>query len=146
MNNETNALQTFFYNNKEVRTLWKDGEPWWVLKDVCDVLEIGNSRDVATRLHDDEKGVDLIDTLGGAQKLTIINESGLYNVILRSDKPEADRFRRWITHEVLPSIRKHEVRATPVAAQIKEKTDPKPNLGSRSRDETKKKEINNESI
>jgi prophage antirepressor-like protein len=101
-----NELQVFKYNTAEVRTVIINGEPWWVLKDVCDVLEIGNSRDVVVRLDDDEKGVDSIDTLGGKQKMTIINESGLYSVILRSDKPEAKNFRRWITHEVLPAIRK----------------------------------------
>ncbi|MDR2068039.1 MAG: phage antirepressor KilAC domain-containing protein [Holosporaceae bacterium] len=101
------TLQAFFYEGKKVRTVQKDGEQWWVLKDICSVLGISNSHDVSARLKEDEKGVDLIDSLGGRQKFTIINESGLYNVILRSDKPEADRFRRWVTHEVLPSIRKH---------------------------------------
>jgi hypothetical protein len=76
------------------------------LKDVCDVLDIGNSRDVATRLDDDEKGVGTIDTLRGAQEVTIINEGGLFNVILLSRKPEAKKFKRWVTHEVLPSIRR----------------------------------------
>jgi len=84
----------------------KDGVPWWVLKDVCDALQIQNAADVAKRLDDDEKGVDPIYTLGGPQETTIISESGLYNVIIRSDKPEAKEFRRWITHEVLPLIRK----------------------------------------
>jgi anti-repressor protein len=110
-NNETqsntNELQTFFYNGKNVRTIWKNGELWWVLKDVCDALEISNSGNITARLDDDEKGIHLMDTLGGIQKLTIINESGLYKIILRSDKPEAKKFQRWVTHEVLPSIRRH---------------------------------------
>ena len=101
------SLQIFNYNNNEVRTVLIDGEPWWVLKDVCDVLELTSPNKVAGRLDDDEKGRSSIPTLGGSQELTIINESGLYNVIIRSDKPEARNFRRWITHEVLPSIRKH---------------------------------------
>jgi prophage antirepressor-like protein len=63
----TNELQTFFYNEKEVRTVQKDGEPWWVLKDVCDVLEISNSRMAADRLDDDEKGVSQTDSVGGPQ-------------------------------------------------------------------------------
>jgi anti-repressor protein len=84
-----------------------------VLKDVCDVLEIGNSRDVSARLDDDEKGVGIIDTLGGKQELTVISESGLYSTILLSRKPEAKKFKRWVTHEVLPSIRMHGAYVTP---------------------------------
>ncbi len=100
-------IQIFNYNSSEVRTIQKDGEPWFVLKDVCSILGIGNSRMAADRLDPDEKGVSQIDTLGGKQEMTIINESGLYNVILRSDKPEAKPFRKWVTSEVLPAIRKH---------------------------------------
>lgn len=102
-----NKLQVFSFEGKEVRTIQKNGEPWWVIKDICDVLEIGNSRDVTARLDEDEKGVDNIDTLGGRQELTVISESGLYNVILLSRKPEAKQFKRWVTHEVLPQIRQH---------------------------------------
>jgi len=102
-----NELQVFSYEGKEVRTIQRNGETWWVLKDVCDVLEIGNSRMVADRLDADEKGVSIIDTLGGKQELTVISESGLYNVILLSRKPEAKKFKRWVTHEVLPQIRRH---------------------------------------
>lgn len=91
-----NTLQVFSYNGAQVRTVEQNGEPWWVLKDVCDILGIANSRDVVNRLDDDEKGVGQIDTLGGVQEMTIISESGLYNVILRSDKPEAKPFRKWV--------------------------------------------------
>ena len=77
-----------------------------MLADVCRVLGIQNSRDVVKRLDEDEKGVDLIDTPGCPQEMTVINESGLYSVILRSDKPQAKSFKRWVTHEVLPSIRR----------------------------------------
>ena len=106
-------IQIFNYNSVDVRTIQKDGEPWFVLKDVCNVLHIGNSRDVVARLDQDEKGVGQIDTLGGKQEMTIINESGLYNVILRSDKPEAKPFRKWVTSVVLPTIRRHGMYATP---------------------------------
>lgn len=99
-------IQVFEYQNNKVRTVDMDGAPWFVLKDVCEVLGLGNSRMVSDRLDEDEKGVSKIDTLGGVQNVTIINESGLYNVILRSDKPEAKPFRKWVTSEVLPSIRK----------------------------------------
>ena len=100
-------IQIFNYNSNEVRTVQQNGEPWFVLKDVCAVLGIGNNRMASDRLDADEKGVSQIDTLGGRQEMTVINESGLYNVILRSDKPEAKPFRKWVTSEVLPSIRKH---------------------------------------
>lgn len=101
-----NKVTVFNYNNAEVRSLTIKGEPWFVLADVCRVLEINNPRNVASRLDQDEKGVRQMDTLGGNQKLTIINESGLYAVILRSDKEQAKPFRKWVTSEVLPSIRK----------------------------------------
>ena len=101
-----NEILVFHYKSSEVRTVELNGEPWFVLKDVCAVLGIGNSRMVADRLDEDEKGVSQIDTPGGLQNVSIISESGLYNVILRSDKPEAKPFRKWVTSEVLPSIRK----------------------------------------
>lgn len=101
-----NEMQTFVYSGAEVRTVQKDGTPWFVLKDVCGVLGVGNVSDVYARLDTDEKGVGQIDTLGGRQSMNIISESGLYNVILRSDKPEAKPFRKWVTAEVLPAIRR----------------------------------------
>ena len=110
-------IQVFTYNSNEVRTVELNGEPWFVLKDVCEVLGIGNSRMVADRLDEDEKGVSQIDTLGGLQNVSIISESGLYNVILRSDKPEAKPFRKWVTGTVLPSIRRHGAYMTPETLQ-----------------------------
>lgn len=109
----SNRLQVFSYEGNEVRTVLRDGEPWWVLKDVCDILELSNSRMVADRLDDDEKGVSIADTPGGKQEITIISESGLYSAILLSRKPEAKKFKRWVTHEVLPAIRKHGAYVTP---------------------------------
>ena len=100
-------LQTWNYESSEIRTIQKDGEPWWVLSDVCKVLELSSPHKVADRLEADEKGRNLIPTLGGVQEMTIINESGLYAVILRSDKPQAKPFRKWVTSEILPAIRKH---------------------------------------
>lgn len=100
-------MKTFDYNGNEVRTIIKNGSPWFVLKDVCDILEMDTKqiKKVADRLDDDEKGRNLITTHGGMQESWIINESGLYSVILRSDKPNAKPFRKWVTSEVLPSIR-----------------------------------------
>ena len=91
----------------KVRSLLLDGEPWFVASDVCRALGIRNSRDAFSRLEDDEKGVGLTDTPGGKQKVTIVNEPGLYSLIMGSRKPEARAFKHWITHEVIPSIRKH---------------------------------------
>lgn len=109
-----NEIQIFNYNNIEVRTVQKDGEPWFVLRDVCEVLELSTPARVAERLDKDEvRQTHIIDSLGRQQETTIINESGLYNVILRSDKPEAKPFRKWVTSEVLPNIRKHGAYMTP---------------------------------
>lgn len=103
-----NQLQNIFdYEGKQVRTVIKDSEPWFVAKDVCEILEISNSRDALSRLDADEKGVVLTDTLGGKQEMSAVNESGLYSLVLGSRKSEAKSFKRWITHEVIPSIRKH---------------------------------------
>lgn len=99
-----NEIKIWNYDNLEIRTIEKDGEPWWVLSDVCKVLELSNPSKVAQRLDVDERSNFELGRQGTA---IIINESGLYSVILRSDKPEAKPFRKWVTSEVLPSIRKH---------------------------------------
>ena len=91
----------------KVRTLTIGGEAWFVAADVCKALELGNPSMTVERLDDDEKGISTIDTLGGKQRMAIINEPGLYSLVLSSRKPEAKAFKRWITHEVIPSIRKH---------------------------------------
>lgn len=97
-----------------IRTLTKDGEPWFVAVDVCKSLDIGNSRQALTRLDEDEKGVISTDTLGGEQQMSIVNEPGLYSLVLGSRKPEAKAFKRWITHEVIPQIRKTGAYLSPV--------------------------------
>lgn len=84
----------------------RDGEPWFVARDVCDALGIANSRQAMSRLDEDEKGVISNDTLGGTQEMAFVNEPGLYTLVLSSRKPEAKAFKRWITHEVIPSIRR----------------------------------------
>lgn len=100
-------IQIFNYQSNEVRTVEMGGEPWFVLKDVCNILGVSKYRDTAARLDADERGSVEVDTLGGTQQVIAVNESGLYHVILRSDKPEAAPFRKWVTSEVLPSIRKN---------------------------------------
>lgn len=84
----------------------EDGEPMFVAKDICAALEIKNSRDALARLDDDEKGVVLTDTPGGEQQMQAVNEAGLYVLVLGSRKPEAKAFKRWVTHEVLPALRR----------------------------------------
>ena len=106
-----NELNIFTYNGNEVRTVQHNGETWWVLKDVCIILSLKNPTMIAERLEDDEVAKFNLGGLSG--ETNIINESGLYNVILRSDKPEAKPFRKWVTSEVLPAIRKHGAYMTP---------------------------------
>lgn len=104
---QKNEIIPFGYDDQLVRTVMIDGAPWFVAKDVCSALGIQNHKDsVAKSLDDDEKGVEKIYSLGGVQETIVINESGLYTLIMRSNKPEAKRFRKWVTSEVLPSIRK----------------------------------------
>lgn len=90
----------------EIRVVEQNGEPWFVAKDVCDALELGNSRQALTRLENDEKADVILNDGSQNRKMNIVNEYGLYNLVLASRKPEAKAFKRWITHEVLPAIRK----------------------------------------
>ena len=100
-------LSIFMFEERTaVRLLDRDGEAWFVLNDICRALGVANPRQAARRLDDDEKGVISNDTLGGRQPLTIVSEAGLYALILSSRKPEARRFKRWVTHEVLPALRR----------------------------------------
>lgn len=102
-----NELQIFSYESNEVRTVMRNGEPWFCLVDVCRVLALAEPHRVANRLDKDERTqMTVTDSLGRKQKNWFINESGLYGVILRSDKPEAKPFRKWVTGTVLPAIRK----------------------------------------
>lgn len=104
-----NAVTTFKYNGtNEVRTITNEqtGEPWWVAKDVCDCLGYKNPSEATKYLDEDERSLINNPSGMGGSKTTIINEPGLYSLILRSRKPEAKAFKRWVTHEVLPEIRK----------------------------------------
>ncbi|KZE66840.1 antirepressor, partial [Fictibacillus phosphorivorans] len=109
-----NELQKLFdFRGQQLRVVEQNNEPWFVAKDVCDILEIKNNRDALSKLDEEEKGVALTDTLGGKQKLSIVNESGLYELIFTSRKLEAKVFKKWVKQEVLPSIRKHGAYLTP---------------------------------
>ena len=102
-----NNVQEFLYENSPIRMIESNGETWWVLKDICKLLSIENHKNITKRLEKDEVGTfELPHPQSKEKKLEMlcVNESGLYSVILRSDKPEAKAFRRWITHEILPEI------------------------------------------
>ena len=114
-----NELQIF--KNPEfgqVRTLIKDGQPWFVAKDICTALGLGDTSKAMERLDPDEKGTNSILTPGGTQEMWCVNEYGLYNLVIASRKPEAKSFKRWITHEVLPSIRQTGGYITPQAQML----------------------------
>lgn len=97
----------------QVRVITKDGEPWFVAKDIANILGYSNSRKaIYDHVYTEDKGVTKCDTLGGSQELTTINESGLYSLIFGSKMESAAKFKRWVTSDVLPSIRKHGMYAT----------------------------------
>lgn len=100
------AIIPLDFEEQAVRVVMQGDAPWFVAADVCRVLQIKNSRDAVSRLDEDEKGVAIADTLGGAQSLNIVSESGLYALIFTSRLPAAKRFRKWVTAEVLPAIRR----------------------------------------
>ncbi len=99
------ALQSFGFEDHLVRVLDREGAAWFVAQDVCQCLEIGRHRDAVARLDEDERGSVLVDTLGGSQQMAAVSESGLYALIFKSRKAAALRFRKWVTSEVLPTLR-----------------------------------------
>ena len=105
------SLQVFEYEGSAVRTVERGGEPWFVAADVCRVLEIANATDAISRLDEDERTLVSIEGASNGLPVNAVNEAGLYSLILGSRKPEAKKFKRWVTHEVIPSIRKHGVYA-----------------------------------
>lgn len=103
----TPAIIPFSFEGTEVRVNKRSGEPWWVLSDVCSVLGIANVGNANSRLDADEKDdIRIMDAIGRAQETCVINEAGLWSLVLTSRKPAAKRFKKWITGEVIPSIRK----------------------------------------
>ena len=99
-----------------VRVIERDGAPWFVAVDVCRALGISNASDMVSSLDDDERSIDTTDTLGGHQEVIVISESGLYALVFKSRKPQAIRFRKWVTAEVLPTIRTQRRYEYPVPA------------------------------
>ncbi len=112
------SVVSFNFVAQSVRIVMRNDEPWFVAADVCSALEIVNTARALDRLNDDEKGVHSMNTPGGNQELSIINESGLYSLILTSRKPEAKKFKKWVTSEVLPAIRKTGRYEAPQAAPV----------------------------
>lgn len=109
-------LSVFNFESHKVRSTGTPMEPWFVGLDICEVLSINNSRDALERLDEDEKDVVSIDTPGGKQMMTVINESGLYSLVLTSRKPQAKRFKKWLTSEVIPTIRRTGTYSVPQVA------------------------------
>lgn len=99
-------LMQFTFDQHAIRVVMQNGEPWWVAKDVCDALGHSNSRVSLDRLDADEKGVSTVYTPGGPQQMAVINEAGLYRLIFTSRVEAAERFKRWLAHDVLPTIRR----------------------------------------
>ena len=123
-----NGLQVFSYEGNEVRTVQRDGAPWWIAKDVCDVFGETNRNRAMQVLDEDEKGYTQMTTPGGLQQLAIVNEAGLYSLLFAMQPTKARgvsdeyiverqeklrKFKRWVTHEVLPTIRRHGAYVTP---------------------------------
>lgn len=104
--NASSALKLFENPQFKIRVIMRLGDPWFVAKDACDCLDLGNVSQTCSRLDDDERGIISIDTPSGKQEMLIVSEPGLYSLIGSSKKQEAKAFKRWVNHEVLPSIRK----------------------------------------
>ena len=119
----SDSIQTFAFMGTDIRVISKDESAWFVAKDIAKTLEFRSAYDAVRYLDDDEKGTLIERTPGGQQEMTIISEAGLYSLVLRSRKPEAKQFKRWVTHEVLPAINRQGVyAASPEAAQNLEMT------------------------
>lgn len=114
------APQVFQFHTTQIRTVTVDGDPWFVAADIAAALEYRDGANLARILDADEKGTHLVSTPSGNQECTVISESGLYHAVLKSRKPQAKAFRRWVTNDVLPAIRKtgrYAVQATPSATE-----------------------------
>lgn len=105
---ENTQISIFNFEGRDVRTTAINGDPWFVAADICSALDIRNNRDALSRLDDDERGVATTDTPSGRQEMGVVNESGMYSLVLTSRKPEAKRFKKWVTSVLLPGIRKKE--------------------------------------
>lgn len=112
-----NAITPFVFEDHLVRAVEQKGQPWFIGNDVCRALDIGNTSKALERLDEDEKGITTGDTLGGEQAMLIVSEPGVFRLIFTSRKPEAERFKRWLAHDVLPKLRRDGSYAMPEANQ-----------------------------
>lgn len=118
MKDKAENIIPFDFENNAVRLVIQNDEPWFVATDVCTILELANPRQVVSRLDEDERDdVHIVDAIGRKQEMNVVSESGLYALIFTSRKPQAKRFRKWVTDEVLPSIRKTGGYLTPKASE-----------------------------
>lgn len=101
---DSKALQVFSFEKKDVRVVMKDDIPWWVAKDVCDILELNNITEALRGLDEDELTSEILKSGGQGREMRLVSESGVYTLVMRSNKPEAKRFRKWVTSEVLPQL------------------------------------------
>ena len=115
-NNQKNEVVTFDFNSHQVRTFLFDNQLYFLSKDVCDILDIQRSDEVVRKLHHSQKLMQNIAASGQSRNMWLINESGLYALLFKSRKPEAQKFQLWVTSEVLPSIRKSGVYGTTTVA------------------------------
>ena len=107
MQTQKSLERIFYYQDRSIRTVIKDGDPWFVALDVCEALDISNAGDATSRIDLDDIGlIDGVDSRGRRQTMKIISEAGLYTLVLGSRKPEAKAFKYWVTHEVIPAIRR----------------------------------------
>lgn len=117
-----NLPQIFNYEDgQQVRTMFLEGQPWFVAKDVCNILGVTNVTETLKRLEEDEfSTTEVIDSIGRSQQIYIINEYGLYQIVMTSKKKQAKEFKRWVTHDVLPSIRKTGIYVQTTETQVPE--------------------------
>ncbi len=101
-----NAVQNFAFDEHLVRVVDREGEPWFVGKDICKVLDISKHHQALESLDGDERGTSIVGTPSGDQTMIVVSEAGVYRLVFRSRKPEAERFKRWLAHDVLPAIRR----------------------------------------
>lgn len=115
----SSSIRPFFFDAQQVRVVLDErGTPWFVAADVCAALTVGNPSDAVSRLDADERGLGSIETPSGTQQMVTVSEPGLYSLVLGSRKPEAKRFKRWVTHDVLPAIRQAGAYVAPASQDL----------------------------
>lgn len=117
MNNPANAIASFAFDDNLVRVIYLDGQPWWVATDLAKLLGYREAKDMVRRLDDDQKRLHMVSSSGGEQEAWIVNESGLWMCVLKSQRAEAKRFQKWLTGDLLPALRRDGYYAMPGAVR-----------------------------